>query len=160
MQVRALLFSSMLLALMMFPGDARAHGSDGGGFPSTGAPKESAPDPEDDIAIESSAWFGDHNNEVPEQVDHYLERVEARRGALRRAGAGPEEIASLDVKVRRLQLRKEIATKRQKRDELKRQGAGEALQRVEREIHALKIRFKAVDTASPQATAQHDDHDH
>lgn len=58
--------------------------------------------------------------------------------------------------MRRLQLRKEIAAKRQKQDELKKQGSGEAVQRVEREIHALKTRFKA-GTTSPRTTAKHED---
>lgn len=164
MQVRALLHAgTMVLALMVIPSLVAAHGSDGGGFPSRGGPRETVPEPEDDTSVESSTWFGDHNNEQPEQVDHYLERVEAQRHALSRAGAGPMEVALLDVKVRRLQIRKQIATKRQERDALRRKGPGPQLQRVEREIHALKARFKAAAAnAAPvtEAASQHEEHGH
>lgn len=155
---------TLALVLILTPGIAAGHGADGGGFPSKGGPREAVPEPEDDDTIESSAWFGDYNNEQPEQVELYLEKVRAQKDFVHRAGHR-SEAAGLDAKVRRLELRKEIATRRQQRDALKRKGDTGRAGALEREIHALKARFEAAAGTGSKGKAvakaeQHDAHGH
>lgn len=136
-QARVFLLAFVVLATII-PVAVFSHGGDDrSSFPSRGGPKEVSPDPEDDTTIVSDAWFGDYNNELPEQVDHYLEKVEAQRRVL-----GPDAGIELDVRVARLRLRRTIAQKRQERDVLRKGKDQERAAKLDSEIHALKVQFK------------------